>query len=396
MTLYIRHKAGQSIYDLCNEAYGSLDNLVEFCRANNVTDMQSIPQLVDYAYESELVKYDGSRKPFASAYIAPTTCPVITGISATDISGVSATLSWASSLVGSYEYAYNTTGDEPTVWIGTTANSRVLSGLSDHTLYYFFVRSVCAPGLYSSPAFTTFTTAFVAPAPPYPEFIIASHFSDVNLTLSGSDVDEWGDDSGTGNDLFCGASKPLLVNNVLNGYPAVRFYTGVGSRALATSGDLIGLDGEAACSLFMVCQFASPASSMALAQSCVNPAAPVSGEFRFDLQRPGGTIQLLNTMRGNVGNSIGYNTGLADTPALYDVDMDYSKTDTAEMKVYKNNSLADYTQLVTSENTSTFVAAPYTIGVANVDIVCVVVYKRSLDNTQRAAVANYLMTRYGL
>jgi len=49
--------------------------------------------------------------------------------------------------------------------------------------------------------------------------------SDVGVTLSGSSVLLWDDQSGNGNNasVFAGSLRPTLVNNVLNGFPVVRF-----------------------------------------------------------------------------------------------------------------------------------------------------------------------------
>lgn len=45
------------------------------------------------------------------------------------------------------------------------------------------------------------------------------------ITLNGSNVSGWADQSGNGNDATQGAaiSQPLLVDNALNGYPVIRF-----------------------------------------------------------------------------------------------------------------------------------------------------------------------------
>lgn len=60
MTAYVLHRVGQSIYDLCLQAYGTLDLLVKFCNDNNVTDLTAIPQQVEYAYDTTLVRFEGN------------------------------------------------------------------------------------------------------------------------------------------------------------------------------------------------------------------------------------------------------------------------------------------------------------------------------------------------
>jgi len=47
--------------------------------------------------------------------------------------------------------------------------------------------------------------------------------SDAGVTLSGSNVTAWADQSGNGNDVNDVANMPMLVNNFINGYPAIYF-----------------------------------------------------------------------------------------------------------------------------------------------------------------------------
>lgn len=51
---YITHRVGQSIYDLCLQAYGTLDYLIKFANDNGVTDLDNIPQQVPYKYDPTL------------------------------------------------------------------------------------------------------------------------------------------------------------------------------------------------------------------------------------------------------------------------------------------------------------------------------------------------------
>jgi hypothetical protein len=47
--------------------------------------------------------------------------------------------------------------------------------------------------------------------------------SDAGVTLDGSDVTGWADQSGNGNNVNEVANMPMLVNNFINGYPAIYF-----------------------------------------------------------------------------------------------------------------------------------------------------------------------------
>lgn len=68
MTAYVLHRVGQSVYDLCLQVYGSLDLVVKFCQDNNVTTMEDIPQQVEYAYDTALVKYEGNKNIYTTNY----------------------------------------------------------------------------------------------------------------------------------------------------------------------------------------------------------------------------------------------------------------------------------------------------------------------------------------
>jgi len=47
--------------------------------------------------------------------------------------------------------------------------------------------------------------------------------ADAGITLSGSSVTAWADQSGNGNNVNDVANMPMLVNNLINGYPAIYF-----------------------------------------------------------------------------------------------------------------------------------------------------------------------------
>jgi hypothetical protein len=54
MWSYVLHRRGQSLYDLCLQVYGTLDFLVKFANDNGVTDIDNIPQQVQYKYDPSL------------------------------------------------------------------------------------------------------------------------------------------------------------------------------------------------------------------------------------------------------------------------------------------------------------------------------------------------------
>lgn len=69
MTGYVLHRMGQSIYDLCLQVYGTLDLLIKFCMDNGVTDLSDIPKQVQYAYDKNLVKYEGNKDIYTTDYV---------------------------------------------------------------------------------------------------------------------------------------------------------------------------------------------------------------------------------------------------------------------------------------------------------------------------------------
>ena len=85
-------------------------------------------------------------------------CPILTGLVSSEVTLYSITWSWDESEGIAYQYAYNTTGDTPTEWTEITDNYVVISALDSDTEYFFFVRSVCAVGVVSSPISDSATT----------------------------------------------------------------------------------------------------------------------------------------------------------------------------------------------------------------------------------------------
>ena len=96
--------------------------------------------------------------------LTTTTCPIVTGVTASGITATSATISWNSTGAASYEVEYGDmgfhTGDGHTV-TSTTTSVVIDQYLEEQSTYDVFVRSVCADGVYSgwSEKYTFRTTA---------------------------------------------------------------------------------------------------------------------------------------------------------------------------------------------------------------------------------------------
>lgn len=87
------------------------------------------------------------------------TCPIITGLTCTEIETSSLTFEW-NTYVGAmgYEYAINTTGDTPTSWTFIASNVVTISDLTGGIEYFFFVRNKCGLDFYSTPVSISATT----------------------------------------------------------------------------------------------------------------------------------------------------------------------------------------------------------------------------------------------
>ncbi len=90
-----------------------------------------------------------------------TTCSMVTGLSASNITSNSATLNWASTgTANSYNIKYKETTSSTWTTVSSTTTSKTISGLSPATSYHFQAQRVCS-GTSSSnySASTTFTTS---------------------------------------------------------------------------------------------------------------------------------------------------------------------------------------------------------------------------------------------
>lgn len=311
-------------------------------------------------------------------------CPIVTGLSLSSTT-TTITATWATISGVTYQYGYNTTGDTPTSWTAVGGGSVTITGLADSTEYFVFVRTVCV-GSYSEPISDVISTQFAIPVPPITTGLILSVFSSYGYGA------RWVDLSGTGNDLYPTTTTPSLVNSVFGVRPAVRFNLNV----LETLGNMIGMSGNPACTVFIVTKFPDSASTYNLMYYTNTPTSILAGEFETYTDKPLTVSRVSTVMRGNVGFNSGAMATLPDVPYVYTFDMDFSKTLAAELKVYKNNSTADYTVGATSNNTNTFTNAKFGVGTGHQDVGCILVYNTSLNNTDRTTIYNYLKTYFSI
>ena len=84
--------------------------------------------------------------------LTPTSCPQVTGVTSSNVTATTATITWTSTGAASYEIEYGnrgfTQGNGTT--LTSTTNSVNLTGLEEQTAYDIYVRSVCGEGVTSA------------------------------------------------------------------------------------------------------------------------------------------------------------------------------------------------------------------------------------------------------
>jgi predicted secreted Zn-dependent protease len=110
-------------------------------------------------------------------------------------------------------------------------------------------------------------------------------------------------------------------------------------------------------------------------------------------------MYLYPSLLGDVGTNSGKLRAIPDTPYVFTFDMDFSKTAGAELFGYANNSNTDYaTTPPTYNNTNAFVNSDFTVGYKGygLEVAGILIYKSSLNNTDRTTVYNYLKSYYSI
>lgn len=392
MIRQIKHQPGQSVYDLCNQAYGTLDYLIKFCKDNNITNLAELREGEFYSFDTDLVLTQGQTYAYATAVdVLASTCPLITGLFPSSVGTDAITFVWTATEAGAYQWAYNETGDTPTSGAPTTSNTRTLTGLTSDTEYHFFVRNVCADGTYSAWATVSVNTELAPPAPPVVDGLIVQLMSSIGVTESGGFVSLWEDQSGSDNHVEPETNSPLLVPGVFGAQPAIRFGS-VDSDRLVTDGDMVNLAGEDACTIFIVAKGPNPVTGKQFISYSDNPGGLAAGEIEIYYQRPSGTNQYNAQSRGNVF----FNTTVANTDtnahAIY-VIQDFSAT--SEL-IGNTDNVTFWTPIGTSNNSNTFAAAPLYVGAQICDIGCVLIYRRVLTGVEINDTMDWLKTTYAI
>lgn len=325
-------------------------------------------------------------------------CPVVTGIAVSAVTASTLTFGWDASTAIGYQYAYNTSGSTPAEedWIDTAVTEITITGLTDSTLYYVFVRNVCAEGFYSAAVSASDTTDVETPTLPLGIDPILAVFSTVGVSRSGDDVTAWADQSPENNDLLPVVNNPTFEAEIFGSKPGIKFDRLPASQTMETASPASGLTGLPSVTIFVVATTPDPSGAFPLVYYTTSVGLLSAGMLESYLQMPSATPEVNVLAKGDVGLQVGTIPTASGTGVIYTIDLDFSKSATAELKVYKDNAMTGYVQAATSENTGTFAAAPFGIGATDGHIGAVVVYPTSLNNTDRTAVYDYLTSYFGL
>jgi hypothetical protein len=320
-------------------------------------------------------------------------CTIPTGLTLTVGTSTSLSFSWDASAVAffGYEYFLTTTPVEP-VGSGTitTATNVMLSGLISGTTYYFWLRCRCAPGHVS--AFISDMQVTI-PIPPITSDLVGSYYSTYGVELDGSGLFfKWNDLSGKNNHLSLGAlQKPTILPDIFGSKPALSFEDSGADQHLATSGNFIGLTGSKECTIFVVCQ-------------CTGVLGP---RYIFAYGLSGTHIELFKSGSGSgkinlisITDASDINSGTI--PIIYGDNIVTTSKFNAnlaainEQTIYVNGDNSGYVNVVNHDNTAGFNAQIFRVGQAQCKLACILVYKVALNNTDRAAVENSLMTYFSI
>jgi hypothetical protein len=115
-----------------------------------------------------------------------TSCPTVTGLTASGVTNTSATISWTAATGSSgYKYVINNMAAAPTGFgIYTSGTSVSPTSLTPSTVYYAHVRDTCGVGSVSSWVTISFTTTATAPSCPPVSGLAATGITSTGATIS--------------------------------------------------------------------------------------------------------------------------------------------------------------------------------------------------------------------
>lgn len=202
---------------------------------------------------------DRIQSPIFGLGPADATCSTIGELTSSDVTATSMTISWDAVPAARYQWGINTTGDVPDDWtnIPPTLTEIAITGLTEATEYFIFVRAVCYNGSIGNWEGTRGTTAAAVHDIPYYGSLIAGYLSDRGITLlpTTTRITAWADQSPHGNDLVINDPTPTpdLVAAHFNSYPSVHFPEAT-VKQLATVNNIAGHTNRGLFTMFVVLQ----------------------------------------------------------------------------------------------------------------------------------------------
>lgn len=254
MIAQVKHKTGQTIYDLCLQVYGTLDLLVKFCTDNGVTDMSAIPQQANYSYDTTFVKYEGNKNIYSTGLRTQTgVCSLPAGLRTTSVTFSTISVMWdlgTGDPANSFDIGYTTDRTPPADYSNITGSVNVftVTELTPLTSYYVWLRRQCVYGGASLWVWIAAATTEVV----IPDIAgcITLYRSDRGVTLAGPVVTKWDDQTIHANNTNAtGAGTSIsLAPGIFGSEPALRF----NGRYLLLPSAVVGFDGGQAITAFIV------------------------------------------------------------------------------------------------------------------------------------------------
>ncbi len=149
--------------------WGNIDSLYQYIRIGytdtawssynvSIDNVSGIQRLVFFWYNSFMFNFVGTPGVVDDISIQYSACPRPTGLTASNITSSSATLSWNGDANAQYEIVYNQGSNSTNQTVTSNTNSIALSNLTPGTSYYAQVRKICGndTSIYSDAY--TFTT----------------------------------------------------------------------------------------------------------------------------------------------------------------------------------------------------------------------------------------------
>lgn len=388
----------QSNIDLSIQLTGGLDNIVELCNENGITDI-SIESTNSYSVNTDLItNSNNTGKQYVTKYYRPS-CSVITGLVTGTITYNSIEFIWntISGIIG-YSWAITATNVPPVSgFTSTILNSVTVSGLSGSTIYYFWIKTVCSVFYESALVSINAATIMAPPAPPVTSDLVLSLYSDYGVSKSGSDVITWTDASGNGTVLnLLTGNKPQITNSHFGGIDGILFPVSGAGMLLDTPFTSIATSQQ--CTLFLVISSIHVIGLPVMAGLDTSFGSTPNPAGFFISQNASDKITHFTSDSGGTWNQgeilIPLSTDICITYGLNSALVGSNKT-----IIYKNNDASTYISTLAAMGSGTIGNAfsNFRVGFSAGETVgCVLLYKRLLTPTEMTNTYNYLKTYFSL